>query len=163
MPKWVLEDDCLAPRHQLKIEYSGTDPFKIYQDAPDILERVWGVGSKDCWERDFRWNISKDPREFYVRIYVKKDIDIRSKALFEMIIQGTQPVDSAREGKATILLSAKLTTEYNIKLSIYRGFFWIYNRFFYKRQRSQYFDFCKDCIERTRKEFMSVLNIPMSK
>jgi len=167
MAKWILEDDCLAPRGQIKIEYVGTNPFKIYQKVRDILSRVWGITSVDLWERDFKWDTTADPRQFYVRIYVNKGIDSRSRFFVEVVIQGIQPSDIAKEGKVTILLSAKLKTEYERKsafqkLPIYKGFLKIYNKLFYRDVRRGYLKICQSLVDKTWREFRTNLNIPVA-
>jgi hypothetical protein len=165
MPKWVLEDDCLAPRPQLKIEYTGPNPFEIYRKAEGILRTIWQVGGVDYWERDFRWDVTSDPRSFFVRICINKGFDARSKAFVEVIMQGSQPADPTKNGKVTILIGAKLKSEFSIssafqRLPIYKSLLWAYNKIFYESVRRGYIKLCQDFLEKTWREFRANLSMP---
>jgi len=165
MVKWTFEDDCLAPQGKIKIEYRGKNPFGIAQKAGGILRRIFEVEAKDFWERDFRWDSSSDPRSFFVRNYVNKGIDFRSSVLAEIIFQGTQPVDSNKEGALIISIGARLKTEYNLvgriqNLPFYRGLLRIYNFAFYNKVRRKYLVLCNDWLERVNREFRLALNLP---
>lgn len=165
MPKWVVEDDCLAPRPQLKIEYSGPNPFSIYQKAEGILRTIWQIGGVDYWERDFRWDVTSDPRSFFVRICINKKFDARSAAFAEITMEGVQPADPTKPGKVTILLAAKLKSEFDIsslfqRSPIYKALLWIYNKFFYSNVRRGYIKLCQDFLEKSWREFRANLSMP---
>lgn len=165
MPKWVLEDDCLAPRPQLKIEYIGPNPFGIYRKTEDLLKKIWQVGSVDYWERDFRWDVARDPREFFARVCVNRGMDFRSKIFVEVSMQGTQFIDSNKNGKLTILIGAKLQSEFELKSAfqrspIYKGLLLIYNKIFYRNVRSGYLKICQDFLDKTNREFRANLSVP---
>ena len=159
---WRFEDECLAPEARLRIDYTGPNPFRIYQAARGIMMRVLEVQAKDYWERDFRWDISSDPRPFFVRIYVNKGIDSRTSALIEVIMQGVQPSDPKKEGKLTIQIGGRLKTQYTLetviqKLPIYRALIWLYHRIFYNRVRRNYLGMCTKWIEKLHAEFKSLI------
>ncbi|MEM7825617.1 MAG: hypothetical protein QW412_02025, partial [Candidatus Aenigmatarchaeota archaeon] len=144
---WRIEDDCLAPEARINIEFSGQDPFKAYRILRETLRRVLEVESKDLWERDFRWDISSDSRGFFVRVYVDKGIDSRSKALIEVIMQGNIPSDPNKEGRIIIKIGGRVRTEYRLEtafqqLPIYRGIIWLYHKIFYNRVRRGYLGMC---------------------
>ena len=164
MVKWTFEDDCLAPRGQIKIEYRGKDPFGMFLKAKPIIQRIFEIETKDFWERDFRWDMTSDPRSFYIRTYANKGVDFRSSILGEIIYQGLQPADPDKDGSMIILISAKLKTEFNFltpiqKLPFYRGLIRLYNFVFYNRVRRNYLYVCNQLIEKLSDEFRRNLNV----
>jgi hypothetical protein len=168
MVKWSFEDDCLVPRGQIKIEYRGKDPFSLFLGAKLIIQRIFEIESKDFWERDFRWDITSDPRTFYIRTYGNKAIDARSKILVEVIYQGLQPSDKSKDGSMLIMISAKLLTEFNFQtkfqnLPFYRGLIKLYNFMFYNKVRRGYLVICNTLVSKLNNEFRSYLNAPQAK
>ncbi len=164
MAVWRLEDDCLAPTGSIRIDYEGPNPFLAYQKAGDILRKIFQVETADYWERDFRWDITSDPRDFFVRIFVNKGLDAKTKILTEVVIQGKQPSDPSKNGKVAIIISARLVTEYKMETVIqkspfYKFFLWIYHRAFYNGVRRKYINLCQDLISRASNELRAVLKI----
>jgi hypothetical protein len=160
MAKWVLEDDCLAPTAKMTLNYTGPNPMRLFKDIRSMLMRIFDVGSKDVWERDYRWDTTEEPRSFYIRICVDKGLDGRSSLFIELVFQGKQPSDPSRNGSMTITLNGRLKTSYDIKMPIYKTFWWFYNHFFYWKVRRGYLKLCNDWLERLRGEFRTFLNIP---
>lgn len=168
MIKWTFEDDCLAPQGRIKIEYRGKNPFGLILKTKGILQKIFEVETKDYWERDFRWDTTGDPRSFYVRIYVNKGIDSRSKIFTEVVFQGLQPTDPSKDGTLIIFIGAKLLTEFTFstpiqKTFLYRGIVKMYNFAFYNRVRKGYIDLCNDWLTRLNREFRNNLNLPNAK
>jgi len=164
MVTWKLEDDCLAPRAALDITFQGKNPFLVYKNAKEILRKIFEVEMIDYWERDFRWDVSSDPREFFVRIYVNKGVDARTKILAEVVMQGAQPSDLNKDGKVRILINAKLITKFELnsviqKSPIYKGMLWLYTKIFYGNVRRGYFRLCEDYLIRIQNDFKDVLNM----
>ena len=164
MPSWIIEDDCLAPGKQIKIEYVGKNPFSAYQSSFGIFRKILEIDPADYWEKDFRWDISDDPRSFYVRMVIEKKMDARSSIYFEIVMQGKQPKDLEKPGNLTILISAKLRTEYKLntpfqQTSFYKGLLWLYNFFFYFKVRRGYIKICNDWIFRVRDAYKELLKI----
>jgi hypothetical protein len=164
MVKWVLEDDCLVPGRQIKIEYKGKNPFLAYQAAIGIFTDVFQVDSTDCYERDFKWDTTSDPRGFYARFIVEKKLDAKSRIFFEIIMQGKQPSSPEKEGEVVILMSGKLNTSYDLdtpfqQSAFYRSLLWLYNFFFYFRVRRNYIKFCEEGLFKLRDAYMSLLKL----
>ena len=168
MVKWTFEDDCIAPQGRIKIEYRGKNPFGMVQKAKSIILRVFDIEQSGFWERDFRWDISSDPRSFYIRYYANKSLDMRSKVLGEVVFQGVQPADPNKDGALVIFIGAKLKTEFNLvknfqKMPFYKGFLKIYNFAFYNKIRRQYIFECAKWVEQLNREFRLALNVPNAK
>jgi hypothetical protein len=164
MPSWILEDDCLLPGRYVRIIYNGPNPFSIYQSNFSILQRAIEIDASDYWERDFRWDISSDPRSFYVRIIVEKKMDARSVIYFEIIMQGNQPSDPSKNGSLTINVGAKLKTEYKLdtpfqQSPFYKSLLWLYNFLFYFRIRRDYIRMCNDWVSKIIKAYRTILKL----
>lgn len=160
-----FEDDCLVPDRKIKLEFKGKNPFSVCKAARDIFKKVFGVGGSKIFERDFRWDMSSDPRYFFVRYIVKKGIDMRSHTINEIIFEGLQPSDPEKEGKVTITITAKLITEFERKtafqkLPLYKGIIWLYNFMFYDKARRDYLKMCVDWVNKLENEFRKFLSMP---
>jgi hypothetical protein len=115
-------------------------------------------------ERDFRWDVSGDPRGFYVRAIAEKRMDARSVIHFEIIMQGKQPSDPSKNGELTILIGARLRTEYDLRTpfqqsSFYKGLLWLYNFFFYFKVRRSYIKMCNEWLLKVEKAYRSLLKL----
>jgi len=164
MPSWILEDDCLAPGRYIRIEYNGPNPFLAYQSTFGIFRSIAEIDPADYWERDFRWDISEDPMGFYVRAIVEKKMDSKSSIYFEIIMQGAQPSDQSKNGTLTILIGARLKTEYKLdapfqQSPFYRYLLWLYNFFFYFRVRRDYIKICNDWLTNILKAYRRLLKL----
>jgi hypothetical protein len=160
MPKWVLEDDCLAPTAKMQINYTGPNPIKLFKEIKPMLLRIFEVSGKDVWERDFRWDTTEDPRSFFIRLYVDKALDQRSGLLIEIIFQGKQPSDPTKDGRMTVTLNGRLKTEFEMNRPIYRAAWWFYNKFFYGSVRRNYLKLCNEWLEKLWREFRAFLSMP---
>jgi hypothetical protein len=160
MPKWVFEDDCMAPSAKLQITYTGKNPIKLYKELRPLLLKIFEISNKDIWERDYRWDTTEDPRSFYIRVCVNKGLDKRSDLLIEIIFQGKQPSDSSKDGKMTVSINARLKTEYEVNSPVYRTIIWAYNYFFYSRRRINYLFLCNKWVDQLWREFRTFLNMP---
>lgn len=165
MAVWRIEDDCLAPYPQIVINYKGPNPFIVYKKAREIIRGTLEIGAADYWERDFRWDISSEPRSFFIRIYAKKGMDARSKAVVEVIFQGNQPSDPRKEGDITIKIGAKLVTEFPQdtpfqKTPFYKNLVKIYRFLWYERVRRGYLRICQRLLYRLEERFRDLLKIP---
>jgi len=165
MVKWTFEDDCLTPQGRIKIEYRGKNPYAMVQKSKAILQKVFEIEAKDYWERDFRWDTTSEPRQFFIRTYANKGIDLRSTVLAEVVFQGVQPSDPDKDGALIIFIGAKLKTEFNFttkiqNLPMYRGLIKIYNFIFYNKVRRQYLVLCNQWLDRVNREFRLALSLP---
>lgn len=166
MAVWIFEDDCLSPERSILIEYSGPEPFKAYTALRGMLERIFEVETIDLWERDFRWDISSDPRSFYMRMYVNKGIDARTRMMVEIIMEGSQPSDPKKVGHLKITISGKLRTEYSLKSflqrsTIYKFFVWLYHKLFYQNIKRSYIYLCNKLIDQLNYELRELLKLPL--
>ncbi|HDJ96468.1 MAG TPA: hypothetical protein ENG45_00145 [Candidatus Aenigmarchaeota archaeon] len=166
MVKMILEDDCLAPKPQIEINYKGPNPFKAYLITSNQLKRILGVRGKDIWEREFRWDLTGDPRGFFVKIYAKKKFDGRTAAFIEITFLGHQPTDPKKVGDLTIKISGKLKTNFggstiftHPKNPFYRFLINIYFSMFYAKVRRGFIKRCEGYIMKLRQKYMEVLGI----
>ena len=166
MPVWRFEDDCLAPRRRLKVEYTGPNPFKVYLTLKPKLRRIFQVETVGIWERDFRWDTTSDPRSFYIRVYVDKGLDQFSRMFVEITMQGEQPSDPNKSGKLTIYIGGRIRTNYELQTifqrsPVYKAIRWLYHMIFYNKVRRTYIRLCTEMIERLWKELREELGIPI--
>lgn len=161
---WRIEDDCSTLGSKLKVDYAGPNPFKICLQAHGILVKFFEVEKKDVWEREFRWDISSDPHNFHARFFVQKKIDDKSEIFGEVVMEGQQPSDPAKNGTVSILISGKVRTNYPLdtafkRLPMYRGIIWFYHFIFYDSVRKGYLKLCKNFLNDLTKEFKKILGI----
>ena len=148
MPTWILEDDCLAPDRELRVEYKGPNPFKIYGAIGGLLRAIFDVRGKDVWEREFRWDNTSEPREFFFRFIVRKTYDMWTRVYPEIIVQGKQPSDPNKEGEVLIKISGKLQTRSPQNTvfqrnTLYQSLRWLYFRTLYNDVRRNLLEECR--------------------
>ena len=177
MAMWRMEDDCLAPEAKTRIDYVGPEPFRIVSEMKETLRQTLGKETKDVWERDFRWDITDDPRMFYTRYMVSERPDANSMILWEVTVQGFQPADPAKNGKVVILVGGVVMTDwdldsafkktplYNGKIKIFGryemgGLLWVYHRLFYNDVRRVLIHKCAEKCEELVLAMRRTLKIP---
>ena len=168
MVKWVLEDDCLAPRARIEITYKGKNPLKVLSGLTERLIANFETSSANIYERDYRWDTSSDPRRFFIRIYARRKWDLRNTMMVEIIFEGLQPSDPSKDGEITIKIGGIMKTEFELdtafkKLPIYKALLWLYCRLFYADVRRGYLKFCQTRIDKFADELRKTLEIPESK
>lgn len=177
MAVWKMEDDCLAPEIKFRIDYVGPEPFKVVADMKETLRQVLGKETKDIWERDFRWDLTGDPRGFYTRYMVSEGWDANTMILWELTLQGWQPADPNKSGRMMILVGGVVTTRwdlnsgfkktplYNGKIKIFGryemgGLLWVYHRLFYNEVRRSALHKCQEKCEELIVRMRQILKIP---
>jgi hypothetical protein len=167
MAYWTFEDDCFTPEREIKLEYTGPNVFvRFHNVIRPLLERNFEVEAIDLWERDFRYDLSGDPHTFFIRYQIDKGLDANSRILFEVVVQGKQPVDSKKDGRITILISGRLRTGYNLdtafkKTPLYKGMKWVVHRTLYNEIRRGYFRVCSEFVEKLMVELRKLFGMPM--
>lgn len=162
---WVLEDDCLAPQTTVRVDYNGPSPFtRIYPKLKDTCRGVFEVETKDYWEKDFRWDNSSDPREFFVKVFVKKGIDNWTTGYAEIILHGWEPVDPTKDGRLTITIGGKIRTgmpENTIlqRMGLYKTIRRLYFKTFYRDVRRGYLKMCNMWLNQFRDKVQELLKI----
>ncbi len=164
MPTWILEDDCLTPDRQLKIEYHGPNPFKIYGAMGGFLRAIFDVRGKDVWERDFRWDNTSDPRWFFFKFITKKTYDMWTVLYPEIIVEGKQYADPNKDGDVTILLRGKVQTRsaentFIQRSALYKSLRWLYFRTLYNDIRRNYMEECRIKINDLKRALERTLGI----
>ncbi len=148
MPQWILEDDCLVPQRVIRVDFKGPDPFRVYQSIPGFLRAIFDVRGKDVYEKEFRWDITEDPRSFFSRFIVRKSYDMWSVAWVEVTMQGKQPSDPNKDGEVVILITGKLLTRFPentvwSRTGLYKSLRWLWARTFYNDIRRNLIDECR--------------------
>ena len=161
--KIVYEDDCLAERREITIDFTGKNPFEVCKSVESVLVDVLEIDASDYEEREFKWDKSSEPCSFYLRGCAEKGIDKRTKIIFEIIMKGFQS-SSSKEGSVSIRISAKLLTSYELVSPFQRSFFYksllrIYNFFFYWRVRRNYLYLCQEFLYKLRDTYKSLLKV----
>ena len=166
MVKLVIEDDCLAPSPYMEIKYKGPNPFRVYPLTPGILKNIFVIRGKDIWEREFRWDITGDPRGFYVHIIVKKTLDAYTKIFAEIMMMGKQPTDPTKEGEILIRIGGKIHTKFggntifsNPKNPLYKLFLALYYPLYYAKIRRMFLMRCQEYLMKLKKTYMQILGL----
>ncbi len=178
MAVWKIEDDCLAPENKLRVDYVGPNPFRVANSMKGLLRKVMEVETKDVWERDFRWDVTSDPRGFYNRWYVLKSRDAYTKVFLEVTLQGFQPADPNKDGKMVVLIGGRVKTEFKLDTAFKRspiysgrtklgglaeigGLLWFWNRIFYGDVRRFQIRWCTGKVQQLWMEIRALLKIPV--
>jgi hypothetical protein len=165
--RMYVEEHCLVPEREIKIEYRGVYPLKICKIARGMLLRVLETPSHWVWEREFKWDTTSDPRPFYARYYGRKYIDGKTYLAADIIAEGKQPADVKKPGNVAILISGLLITEYRLDqwwkkppfTYIYRSFVSLYHRLVYDEMRSHYMRVADELLGRIAHEIRAAYGL----
>lgn len=162
---YVIEDDILAPKGVIVIEYRGPDPFAIYPRIPGLLMTIFEAKGLHIFEDDFRWDITADPRPFFIKTRLNKGLDKFTRGVVSVRLQGKQPTDPKKPGSVEILIGGKITTRYPIdtvfQKIVIKPFVWLYHTLIYDNIRRKYIQTYKAGIERLEAEIRSTFNLIM--
>ncbi len=164
MAKLIFEDDCLTPERTIRIDFKGPNPFRFYSEIIMILRDILEIRRLNIYERDFRWDITSDPRAFFYRVWGRKPYDATTDGFFELVFQGKQPSDITKDGEMVIFITPKLRTslpEDTIwqRSALYKSIRWLYFRLFYNDMRRALLGKCIHATEQIVERLHKVLGI----
>lgn len=166
MPSWIIEDNILAPREKIEINYKGPNPLQFYKKLDsNYFQSRFEVGGTDFRERDFRWSADSDPHPFFIRVFIHKGYDGFTEANFEILFQGAQPSDPTKEGNVRISIGGNLRTEFKLETGfqqtpIYKALLWLYIKIFYANVRRGYLKDAQRRIELLVREIREWAGMP---
>lgn len=137
--KLMIEDDILKPKPEVKLSFTGKRPEKFYKEIPRIVARVFKVHTGQIQERAYNWSKTAGDK-FKIEWEIDKDLDKYSYYALEIKLEG----ESAQgEGKAKIIISGLLRTEYAQETIWEKSLFYeflrmIWDRLFYINRRDMY-------------------------
>ena len=159
----VYEDDVLAPKDKIAIEYYGPNPFAVYPGLKGLIQVIFHARGQHIFETQFRWDITADPRPFFISMHLNLSLDRFTRLIVPMKIFGTQPSDPTKNGKLLVEIQGRITTTYPISTIWQRifvePFVWVYHHSIYNDVRRRYIQIGKEGIEKLGMEIRSTLNI----
>ncbi len=145
MPKLSIKTDLLAPAASKTIEYVGDNPAQVFSVLPDMMMDTFGFDTGSFWEDHVKWDASSDPASFYAYWRGKNGKDALSTVWVHIEVRGKQSKD--KKGEVKIKIKGALSTSFKYKTAIEKSLFWIYSKWFYKKQRLKYIDDANKAIE----------------
>jgi hypothetical protein len=161
---FIIEDDVLAPRGYLQIDYKGPNPFVIYGKMKRLLMVIFRTGGKDYFEKDFRWDTSGEPISFFVKMNIERKVDKYTKGACYVVLQGKHPRDpKATNGWVKIVIRCVLTTKYPTETLFQKAvvfpFVYLYHRLMYNDIRRSYLRIHRERVQQLENEVRAVLNL----
>lgn len=139
--KLVIHDDLLEPVPEVRLNYSGSHPLKVYDEAKDLLIKIFGVREEDIQEKSYNWRTTPEGRKiFKVKWELIKDLD---KFSYYRISVGLEGSELDEKGKMSLDISGGLRTEYPQdtvweRSLIYEILRMFWHKVFYESKRSTY-------------------------
>lgn len=163
MPFIRYEDDCLAPAAKIVLNFKGENSILVYKQIKDILAEILRIKKKNIWERDYRVDITGEPKGFYARIYAKKNLDRRSYMMVEIIFQGKYS-EVKNFGEMEVRVYAKLVTDYELKSAFqetkfYKRLIDFYHKSYYSSIREKHLEKCRDLLGKIVEGIKGVLKL----
>ena len=168
---FTFEDDLIQPRKIEIFEYKGPNPFRVVGMLPRLLQVIFYGKGLYMYEDDFRWDITADPRPFFVKLRFQKVIDRFTEGIVRLKIWGKQPSDpNSPNGQLLIEFDGLIRTKFEIgkgpfdvlrKLPepLLYPFLYLYFLAFYTRVRRQYIKSWASGMEKLQKEVRSSFNL----
>lgn len=145
-----IREEVFAPKGAVSIDYKGKDPFRLYNKLSVLLQSIFHGRGKNVFERSFKWDITSDPREFFVEMWFDDArFDARTNYRIRVRMHGFQPSNpESPNGICRIELKAFLDTEYKFgnifEKIIGMPFIWLYHRLIYNDVRRRYLQIMKE-------------------
>lgn len=162
----VIRDEIPAPREFIQIEYRGPNPLKVYHALNQLLRTLWEIKGTQMFEPDFRWDITTDPRPFFIQVFAERKMpqDKYTDWRVDIKMQGSQPTDPTKDGVLRIeihgWIETKFPTDNPFNKILFPIFFWPYHVAFYAKQRRRYLEWHRRRIDKLVDEIRTMLNIP---
>jgi hypothetical protein len=163
---YKIFDFVLAPEDKIKIEYSGPDPFRICGMLSKMLQIRFHGRGKNVFEERFKWDVTSDPREFFVQVRFG-DTKFDKFTTFEVKIKifGLQPSDpKSPKGMIYMEIKPEITTTYKFRnifeKIIGMPFVWLYHKAIYSNVRRRYMQILKEWTFQLAADIREELGIP---
>lgn len=162
---YIIQDDVLAPRESIIIDYSGPNPLSAYYALDQLLRLIFEFKGSHLFEPDFRWDITEDPRPFFIRFYAERGFDKFTRVRIDFKLLGKQPTDPTKSGSLRIEIKGFVRTEYKLATIFHKifilPFIYLYHIAYYNRIRRGYIEWLRRRIERLENELRELLKIPI--
>lgn len=160
----VIRDEIPAPREFIQLEYRGPNPIGVYHKLDQLLRQIWEVKGTNMFEPDFRWDITTDPRPFFIQLFVQKGMDQFTTFRVDVKMQGSQPTDPAKDGVLRLEIHGFIETKFNtdnpLNKVLFPIFFWPFMVTYYAPRRRRYLEWHRRRIDRLTDEIRGILKIP---
>jgi len=165
--KLILQDDCFnVSNPELKLDYTGPNPQKVYNKIKDTFHTIFGVKEEErVQETEYSWNREGDKEIFNAKWEIVKDMDKYSYLLFRLKMNGfAQQTKKGKIGKVKIDINGVVRTEYPQDSFWERSIFYellrvFWHKTFYHDKRLDYQEQCKNIITTFLNELKSFLNL----
>lgn len=160
----VIRDEIPAPREFIQIEYKGPNPIAVYHALNQLFRMIWEVKGTQMNEPDLRWDITTDPRPFFIQVFIEKGMDKFTSYRVDVKMQGSQPTDPTKDGVLRVEIHGFIETKFPVGNSLnkflYPFFYWPYHVGYYNARRRRYLEWHRRRIERLADEIRGILKIP---
>jgi len=162
----VIRDEIPAPREFIQIDYKGPNPIKVYHSLDQLLKTIWEVKGTNFFEPDFRWDITADPRPFFIHVFLEKGVDKLTTFRVDIKMQGSQPTDPTKDGILRVEIHGWIETKCDGMLgnafnrALFPLFFFPYMATYYQPRRRRYLEWHRRRIDRLVDEIRAILKIP---
>ncbi len=160
---YIMRDDILAPRGRVIIEFFGPNPIQAYKMTDTWLREVFEGKGTNMFEPKFQWDFGEDPRPFNVVVFIQKPLDKFTKFKVNVRIQGAQPSDPNKNGRAMIEISGFVETTFPTHTAIGKllsPFFYVYSVSYYNEIRRRYIEMLRRRIVELEGRYRSLLKVP---
>lgn len=165
--KLILQDDCFdVSNPDLKLDYTGPNPQKVYKKIKSMFQTVFGVKEGErVQETEYSWNRQGEKEIFNAKWEITKDMDKYSYLVFRVKMNGfTEQTKKGKQGKVTVSVDGIVRTEYpqdtfwerSILYELVRVF---WHKTFYHEKRFDYQDQCKNIMTVFLNELKGFFNL----
>ncbi len=135
-----ITDDCLAPRGRLQLFYTGKDPFTVAVETEEVFKPFFRISTSKRNQQTFKWDVAGQNQEFTILYWVRKPFSRYSEMRVDLRFQGYQDKET-KKGHCRVEIISKLENTFP-KNWVVKGFFFLYNIFFYDKIRQKYLQIC---------------------
>lgn len=160
MTEVLFEDNLAYPLEKEKLKFEGKEPFRIYEEAKDILKNSLEITGVPIIEKEIRWDATDVNKSFYALWTARRRIDAWTEIDVTLKAVGKQN-SNTRKGNVDISIKPFLKTKVEIGF-LARVFWWIYYYIFYKKKRMDDFYMGKRLINKLKRGIADLYGIEVT-
>src|SRR3989338_3888066 len=162
MANLQINEDCLAPQHNVTLKYSGPDPWKVVKKLDDSIKPFFHVSSSGICHSRINWDITGDHNEFFSTWWAKKSFTDWTTMWVYIKVQGKEHKQT-KQGEFSLDMTSELETKVEGWGIFLKPLWNIYSYLFYDRQRREYLLKCGNILKNFANEIKETFGLATTK
>jgi hypothetical protein len=159
-----ITDECLAPDREIRLSYSGPDPWGVAKKIEGTSRMFFHLSSVGTANTEIKWDVVGDNITFLSKWWIKKGLSggsataVGSDMYGDIKIQGWKN-KKTNVGEFQFRMWAQVQTEVSGWSPVLKPFWSLYSYLFYDKVRRKYIETCNTRCMQFRNELKKHFNL----